>query len=194
MTSTEFQARLQKLEMEISKLSISAFIPIMSKLNGELKFRIFNNGQATDGTAIGSYSTTQPEYADIDAFAVKGNFKPEKRKRAVNKGKSPGAKGTLRTTIDLLSGYSELREIQGFQNNYVDLSYSGSLFTSIQVGISGNTINIGFISSSETKKARGNEKHFGKQIFFLSMKEKEMIKKEVTVFIKNMVNKILIGN
>lgn len=153
----------------IAKMKVNASIVLVAAVSnavGKQKRRIFNDGQSATAGDIGNYSTDKM-YADADDFAVKSKFKPAKNRK----------------TVKLDDGYKELREIQGFQTDKVDLMYTGALFTSQGTGTKGMrnafqyekesefVIAVGFTNKLDANKAKGNEKHFGKVIFQLNKKE-----------------------
>jgi hypothetical protein len=178
MTFADFNSQLNQTINNLRGQALNdILIQTGKEIEGLQKRRIFNNGDAADGSKIGEatngYSTTSPKFATEDSFVVKGAFRPQARKRAVNKGSSPGGAGTTRTSIDLDRGYRELRELQGRQTAYVDLSYSGSLQASLQLGTVGDAVVLGFSNGEESAKGAAMERKFRKDIWGLSAQEIE---------------------
>ena len=157
----DFEAHKQNILIQIAK-----------EIEGLWKYRIFTAGKAANDSTIGRYSTNST-YVSIEAFEKTSAFnsRVEPRKRAVNKGKSPGGAGSPRTTIDLPGGYAELRQIQGRESTFVNLDYTGSLRLSFQIGTRGEAVVYGTPNVTETNKKRWLEQHFAKDIFSLSDEE-----------------------
>ena len=87
----------------------------MVELEAEWKDRIFGRGEMSDGSKIGDYST-KPSYFTKDSFIRANAFKPQGKK---NKGNFKN--GEQRKSMYLPGGYSEFRDIQGRENEFVNL-------------------------------------------------------------------------
>lgn len=153
------------------------------KAEALLKKRVFNDGKATSGAKIGSYSTT-PGYYGSETFIKKSKFKPGGNPEAKRKKKNP-------ITMYIGSGYSGLRTLNGRQTGYVDLQYSGDLFESIQVSTDAGSPVLKIISSKEADISEGLEERFGKTIFELSGAERTEVKKDMGNQIQKIVDKFV---
>lgn len=161
----EIQRRIRELAENISTRGME--VASQSFLAVYLDNR-FVKGEASDGGKIGAYSTT-PIYAGSKQYVNKGALKP-KGKYGDTKHKN----GKPYKTAYLPSGYKELKQVQGKQNSFVNLDYSNSLFKAVQLYKDGDSTVIAIASEKESKKFRGNEKHFGKSIGAPQQKEKEL--------------------
>lgn len=135
----------------------------------ELKQRIFSDGLATDGTLIGTYSTTPYYQNPINLIGVStSGVKPEGKN-----GQSVFLNGKAKKTKYLAEGYSELRQLTGRQNATVDLNFSGSVFNSLQVGVRNGRAVIEFTNTESAEILEANETRFGKNIIEPSEQERE---------------------
>lgn len=136
----------------------------------QYKRRIFVDGLATDGSAIGQYST-KPFYQNPNSlFGVSVGSVTPVGKNGLDTFKS----GKKKVTRYLPNGYKELRELTGRQSDFVDLNFSGSTEGSIQVGESGGDVVIGFTNEKAAEIMAGNEERFGKEIVAVSEEEREI--------------------
>jgi|GEM_PF-5344872 len=164
--------RLRLLEAAIlssetqRRISIAASIAVLSAM----KRRIFNDGLATDGSKIGTYSTYSFYKNPNSLLGVpKGGVKPQgKNGLAIFKN------GKQKKTKYLASGYKELRELVGRQSDYVDLSFSGSMQQSLQFGIRNNDAVVGFTNQESADVMAQNEERFGLEIQETSESESEL--------------------
>ena len=137
----------------------------------EYKTRIFVDGLATDLQPIGQYSFTSfyinpnsPQLFGVSSSAIKPAGKT---------GQTKFKNGNPHKTKYLADGYSELRNLTGRQNQYVDLNFSGSLFQSVKVVEEGNVTKIAYTIDSEAEKMVWNETRFGKDISTVSEREQQ---------------------
>jgi hypothetical protein len=164
-----------------------------------IKRRIFNEGKASNGNRIGTYSST-PGYYSREQFSKKSAFKPigknenktgtvksvpivelkTVRKIAVSKRVSKETGKHLQASMYLERGYTQLRELNGRQTGYIDFQFSGSLFQSIQTGKSGSGYVVGFTNlsgkNSRREVAEHLEKNYNKTIFSPGVNERQLIK------------------
>jgi len=136
----------------------------------QYKRRIFTDGLATDGSAIGQYSS-KPFYQNptkLTGVAV-GGVSPLGKN-----GLDTFKNGRKKKTRYLAGGYKELRDLTGRQSDFVDLNFSGSTEGSIQVGTKGDDVVIGFINEKAAEIMQGNEERFGKEIIAVSQEEREI--------------------
>ncbi len=171
----------------------------MNELKAEFITRIFTNGQAADGTQIGSYST-KPMYASIPALTKQygsqiglSGLKPRGKKKGTRDASRSSKNKTVikrfrgdsedftakvvtkRTSMYLPGGYLELREVVGRKTDKVDLSMGFSLRGDINVRDNLGTPSLTFLNDKEVLKAQGNEKRFGKTIFAVTEDEADIV-------------------
>jgi hypothetical protein len=137
----------------------------------EYKIRIFVDGLATDLQPIGQYSFTSfyinpnsPQLFGVSSSAIKPAGKT---------GQTTFKNGNPHKTKYLADGYSELRNLTGRQNQYVDLNFSGSLLQSIKVVEEGNVTKVAYTIASQADKMVWNETRFGKDISTVSEPEQQ---------------------
>lgn len=157
MTLTEYQASLTRLAERVrDRLGDAVFIPAAGAMLASIKNRIITQGQNSDGGQIGGYSIT-PAYYTRKQFVVKSAFKPQ------GKGGFSASKKQTRKSMYLKSGYSELRGIQGRENSFVNLEYSGDTFLAYQIAKGGNNnVLMGFTREKAMKIRQALEKRYGK--------------------------------
>lgn len=136
--------------------------------------RIFVNGEDCTGSKIGEYSTKETLIGRSSFLTQAGANKflgsPTKRKNlewvTIN-GKR---------LAKLPGGYKNIRDADGRQTAFVDLSYSGNMRSDWQSIQTLNGFDIGWLTILSSKKAAGNEKRFApEKIFCLSDEEIEKI-------------------
>lgn len=137
----------------------------------EYKQRIFSDGLATDGDAIGQYSVNpfyiNPNNPVLSGVASSG-IKP------VGKyGQTVFKNGKPHKTKYLANGYAQLREETGRQSSTVDLNFSGSLFGSIKVVEVSNVSFVSYTNPELAARMRWQELHFAKDIATVSDAERE---------------------
>lgn len=124
----EYIQHLQDVEGVQGSIIKYTVAPSAVELLSSIKNRIFKQGLNSNGSQIGSYSTT-PIYVKRNQFAKPSAFAPGGKTR--NKAKLVNKKGTVfvvdkkRKTMYLEYGYKQLRDIQGLQTGSVDLKYRG---------------------------------------------------------------------
>ena len=178
MTPTEYaeklRAQLDDLTLYNRPLLLAATSTVV-----EMASRIFVKGLATDGSKIGNYSK-KDLYLSDNQIASLPNVKST-RKGKTGKNKFKDGKEHKTTWFE---GWYGVREEAGRNTDKVDLSFTGDLqseFTnSVRVNdakpnyIDTNTYETRVTTELNVNKARGNEKHFGKEIFTVSPQEKEI--------------------
>lgn len=140
--------------------------------------RIFINGKASDGSAIGSYDTKRPLYANPKKVPKGGGLLPLTGKT----GKSTFKSGKKHKTR-WVENYKELRNLMGLQTNKVDFVLFGNLKSDFENGgrgtgivplrINNNTMQVTLDSENE-KKRQGLEERF-KTVFNLTKKEEDNV-------------------
>lgn len=123
-----------------------------------------SSGEASDGSKIGDYSKDKI-YVGLASFkGFESKFRPKQGKK----------------TMKFEQGYSEFRSFIGRQNNYVDLSLSGSMHKSFRGVLYGADAIIALFGQDSIDKAEGNEKRFKKDILRPSADDIEIIKNVMT--------------
>lgn len=140
----------------------------------DYKDRIFNDGDATNGSKIGDYST-KPFYAGKSQLKglPKSRFKPKGKD-----GKSAFKNGKKKVTRYLSKGYFQFRQTAGRQNRTVDLNLTGASAKTIQLGQANGLVAFGFTDDKRREILEGNEKRFRKNVFTLSKSEQETFQRE----------------
>lgn len=146
---------------------------VMVELEAKHKQRIFGEGKNSEGGQIGEYSKKAGYYAK-NKFVRTGAFTPQGKERKGN-----FKNGKERKTMYLAEGYSELRDIQGRQTEYVDVKVNGSLERSIGIVKISDAVLYGVRDAYESKKLEGLNEQFG-DFASLSNAEKEFTKEEIT--------------
>lgn len=178
MTPTEFaieiRSKIEALMRDNRPLNVAA-----ASTHAEMTDRIFVKGQAVDG-AIGQYST-KDIWINPEKTATRNQkgFNPLKGKNGNTEFKTNPSR--VRKT-SYFKGWKGFRSTQGLQTAVVDLNNTGDMFfdfgkTNLPyldrvVQLNVNEYASTFTKDINTKKASGNEEHFGKTIFELSSSEK----------------------
>lgn len=194
MTFEQFSERVNKLqELSVNVFLEGVIIPAAGRMLASIKNRIQQKGEKTDGGMIGQYSTT-PMYATREQFDKQSAFKPQGKGQIKENGKVKREMGMVdgvkkhiikrksgiveRKSMYLPYGYKQLREIQGKNVAFIDLTYRGDLMLSYQLTNKDNNIVLGFNKESEALKREGLEERFG-IAFSPSKQEIEDYKEEV---------------
>lgn len=151
--SIHLQRIARRLDEQMPDVGV---VVAMGELEAEWKDRVFNRGEAADGSDIGQYST-KPAYYSKAAFIRTGAFKPKGK----NGGGATFENGNPRKSMYLQGGYSELRSIQGRSTEVVNLKYGGSLERAFRVYKFGSEVLFGNADPIEHQKVLGNEERFG---------------------------------
>jgi len=179
MTQQEFQ---NNLEAKLRSLKANEILyEVVQKAHADMSDRLFDKGTMGNGAKIGTYST-KPMYANRAAFKNTGAFKPQGKndKKAVFKNKQP------RKSMYLPNGYKQLRQVQGYENAFVNLTYSADLRRDFDTHllIDGETVVVKLTRQINQLKAEGLTKKYGATLFKHTKKEVEFIKDEVTKRLK----------
>lgn len=161
MTEQDLTIILSNVIINLPKMKHRLQLVSMKHLEGKMKYRIFNKGLATDMSKIGTYSE-RPLSVLSPAINPKGWAVPS------------AFKGKGRTQF-FPKGYKEFRKAQGFQTNYVDTDYTGSLRLSLQTGLAQGDIVLGFSDQEQYDKALKLEEHFNKTIYEPTPQEEQEI-------------------
>ena len=159
---------INRIFKQIADNKDEIIIPAMNVVLADFTERIFEQGKDAKDQKIGKYS----QFPYIQKLDEIGNVKKAKVKRLAEKqGRSKN--------VFLRKGYSELRDLAGFQNKFVDLNFTGSLFASIKIFPEKNGFAFVITGKSNIKKAVDNEARFDKTIFELSDSEQATLKTEI---------------
>jgi len=212
MTPQELAIKIRSQSLALRNQNLPLKIAATSAHTLMVK-RIFVDGQTANGGGIGSYST-EPIY--IKAFEDPiGNFGKKKKPYGIEprnkKGLYPktgkngetGFKTTDRARItSYFEGWKGFREVQGLKTGKVNLNYTGDLFmdfanatnpnitgseTFTPLYVSINEYVAAFRNDLNTKKASGNEQHFGVIIFKLTQAEKAAFYKTANFELKKLL-------
>lgn len=192
MTPEEYNERLTELYGLVSgDITADTIVPAARELLFEIKNRIANEGQNSNGVNIGEYST-KPIYVTPQNFVSPGAFAPGgkigakgsksvltrhvKQADKLGNGRGflkylDGKKGKHYTQLKndhsdyksmyLAEGYSELRQIQGLRIDIVNLTYRGDLLMSYQMQKISQYVLLGLTEESSVLKRSGLEKKYG---------------------------------
>ena len=183
ITPEQFQ---KMIEAKIRSLDIAKTIvfPVATVMLDSMRQRLFQEWISGNGSKTGSYSTS-PMYASKSAF-VGGGFSPQgKNAKKTATGKlAKGSKnkkdGAQRKSMYLAGGYKQLRQVQGKETAFVNLQYSGLLFTDFsKLAVEKDTVvsKVGTKESSDKLKWLSDK--YGKDTFKHTKQEREFFKKEV---------------
>lgn len=170
----DIKAHVERLRQLADRTSIEEAlrirIPAANKLLAATKNRIIQQGKATDGSKIGTYST-KPYYASRKSFVKKGAFKAQGKA-----GKRKGAK-----SMYLQGGYAQFRSIQGRESAFVNAELSGDLMLSyVSAPQSNGGINQGLNTQKSVNKYKGLRARF-KPFLASTKQELEAFNKECAV-------------
>ena len=126
MTPIEFQ---RKLEAKIADLNTAKLIfPAAQETHRRLIKRLFDEGEGAQGK-LGKYST-DAQYFTKKQFKNKGAFKAKGKT-----GKTKFENGEPHQSMYLEQGYQELKQIQGYESSFVNLTYSSDLRNDFSTGM-----------------------------------------------------------
>lgn len=162
-----------------------------SKLKGEIAQtimvsnfrRVFEDGKAVNEQKIGRYST-RAMLVGAKSFTTKG--KANSLLGSKTKRRKLGWRNVGGNNLAILpGGYKELRRIQGFESNFVNLSYTNKLRSEWAILGKGKVWTIGFRGSYGAKLSRILEAKYGTQIWGVSKQEQAVANKTIENFVKN---------
>lgn len=193
MTAQEFSDRLRDVYGFVGgDLAKVALEKPASMLFADIRKRVFTEGKNSDNANTGQYSV-KPLYANKKMFAKPGAFSPRGKKGEVGDKLVPTfqlKRGNIkptnrviknfsvvksnnkpRTTMYLPQGYKELRDIQGFRTDVVDLTYRGELKKDFAIAKDGQAYLIGFKTKPQSDKRFALERQFG-PVFYATTQER----------------------
>jgi len=178
----EYKSNVDKVLLNVeSKLKKASDISALQRMIGTYLLasnlrRIHNNGLNVDGKMIGSYSVKpmylNPKYSP-KSFVPMGKY-----------GRTKFKNGKPHVTKYFRAGYFNFRALIGREISFVNLQLSGKLKLDWAMSQEGKNFILGFRSSYGTDVSNGNELRFGCQIWGISKKDYEEIKKIENEFIK----------
>lgn len=183
MTPEQFQ---KQIEDKIKKLNTAKLIyPVATAVHDAVVNRIFEVGINGADVQIGKYSTDEA-YFTRQQFNKKGAFKPQGK----NSKKRKKENGEDRTSMYLPQGYKELRQIQGYESNFVNLSYSRDLRKDFSTKLA---INNGVVVAKVNREINANKiqwlkEKYGIKTFEHTDEEKEFYQEEVAKKITEYLN------
>lgn len=200
--SSQLKAYRDKLKELLDRSNQKALeeriVPAANKLLATVKNRIQRDGERSDGSKIGQYST-KPIYVSADQFDKKSSFKPIGKNETKRKTTQVFAIGSQkkksvaitnqfreRKSMFLLEGYKQLRDIQGKPTQFINLTYRGDLMASYQQQVTNNAILQGLISQVEALKRSGLEARLG-QILKPQKSEIDQYREDVTKMEKEQI-------
>tara|TARA_R100001530_G_C4292991_1_gene148510 strand:- start:293 stop:871 length:579 start_codon:yes stop_codon:yes gene_type:complete len=142
-------------------------------LQANIANRVFQDGIATNGTGIGSYSTKDILIGAKSFITKEGANKifGSKPKRKKQKWVTKNGKHL----VVLPGGYAKLRQLQGRQSSKVDLHLSGKLLNEWKIAGRKNQYILGFESDYGGTISKAMEQKYKKRIWNSSAKERKEI-------------------
>lgn len=169
MTLNEFVAVLNARAALLNDKALRERLALVAanRVSALVKRRVFQNGTAQSGSAIGSYSK-KPAY-----FAINRPGLPK-----ISPKSKVGRKGNK--TYYAAGGYAEFRAAAGRQSSKVDLNLTGATFNGVGVGTgSGNLPAFGIKTGEALDRIEGNEKRFSAVIVTPNLQEMESAREDV---------------
>lgn len=167
---------IEKLEMRMNSLDeANLILPVAAAVHARQVERIFGRGEKANGR-IGNYST-KPEYEVKTVFKNAGGFV------GVGKtGKTIFKSGKPHQSMFLQQGYKQLKQLQGMESSFVNLTYSADLKKDFAASLStSNGAVVSGVSTSENAGKMQNLKaKYGDDLFALTDDERTYFKTEVT--------------
>ena len=179
MTPSEFAIEIRR-KIEAIRRDNTPLNKAAASVHAEMSQRIFVEGKDSSGGQIGSYST-EDIWINPNKTATrnKKGFNPLKGKNGNTEFKTNPSR---KRKTSYFEGWKGFRSTQGLNTAYVDLNNTGEMFKDFAktnlpfldrvVQLSTNEFASTFTKDINTKKASGNEEHFGKTIFELTQSER----------------------
>lgn len=178
LTPIEFQ---RKLEAKIADLDTAKLIfPAAQEVQRLLVKRLFNEGEGAQGK-LGTYST-EAGYFSKNQFKNKGAFRAKGKS-----GKTKFENGEPHKSMYLEDGYKELKQVQGYESSFVNLTYSSDLRNDISTGmkIKGDKVVSILKRNINTEKVEWLSDKYGDKTFKHTQEEKDFFASEVTDALAN---------
>lgn len=160
---------------KIQQLKITDLIyPIAAEMQDKIVTRVFDKGIDGNNSQIGKYST-DPNYFTKDKFHNTGVFKPQGKT-----GKGKKKNGGERKSMYLIGGYKQLRQIQGDESGFVNLTYTAQLRKDFATGlkIDGNTVVISLKQNINSQKVDWLTDKYGNETFKHTKEERKFFAEE----------------
>lgn len=182
VTPEEFQKKLNERIRQIDTAKL--IYPVATKVHADMVERIFDNGQNGSGQKIGQYST-KAMYVVKSQFKKQGAFKA----RGKNSNKSTFLNKKPRRSMFLPNGYRQLKQIQGYQSEFVNLTYSSDLRNDFatKLAIAGDSVVVRLSRKINRDKVRWLRQKYGNTLWKHTQQERDFFIKEVT---KNLIHRI----
>ena len=171
MSPEEFTQQLDQRLQKFDEMSL--VFQIAANTHAMQVERIFGRGEKASGP-IGNYSV-KPMYAGKKQFNG-GSFV------GIGKsGKTNFKSGKLHQSMFLTQGYKQLRDTQGYESDFVNLTYSADLKQDFAASltISNGSVFSGVSNPENVAKLEGLMLKYGDDLFDLSDEEKNYLKTEV---------------
>lgn len=192
-TPESFQQHLSE-KLRSLKIAEEIVYPVATATMDKMRQRLFQTGTQGDGSKTGNYST-EPIYASESQFKNTDKFRPQGKnaKKTANgklkKGQKNKKDGSERKTMYLPGGYKELRHVQGMETGFVNLQYSGDLFTDFtKLTIVKDSVVTKTSREINKDKIEGLTKKYGQSLFKHSNEELEFFNEEVQKRLVNYLN------
>lgn len=172
MTQEQFEKKIQD---KIRTLKAGDIIfPAAQHALDSLRQRLFGRGIGGDDKSLGQYSTT-PMYASKSQFKRTSSFRGQGKYS-----KKDFANGKPRRSMYLANGYKELRGVQGYETGFVNLQYSGDLFTDMtKLTPEKDSVVLRLSRAVNLKKVEGLKAKYGPDTFKHTQKERDEFGKNV---------------
>jgi hypothetical protein len=167
MTTEIYLKKLGEYKNNLNDIVKIVVVPEANELIAETKNRVVIDGKSSTGNKIGNYSRKEGYYGRED-FTNRGSFQ--------GVGKNGGKP---RKTMYLQQGYYQLRGIQGKENAFVNMDYSGDTRNRYQFNVSGNRVIFGMTTAKSALIREGNDKKFGVNIWASTRQQLEEFNKGV---------------
>lgn len=182
---------IKKLQADINKLSPGGeyyegmLRETCNSIKPVVQTRIHKQGKASDGSAIGEYST-KPLYVSISHPGK--SFGDPTGKTGKSVFSSGEKKGQQHTSKYFDGGYEEFKtEIGRNKIGSVNLSLSGQLNNQLAVTATASGFGLGWPNDEMLNRANALEAKYGKRIWALSPEEKNMCNEIAGAYIKKHV-------
>jgi hypothetical protein len=160
MTPQQAAAQLKAINVALAQGINNAEVAALQSGLGEYLGRVFNDGQASDGSSMGGYSEQHRKKRQTPRSAVKV--------RQIKTGPRAGQQVPSQKTL-------QTYPLSPLQVGYKDLQFFGDLFNGIVTGTSQGANVLGFLRDADRVKMQGTEDYIQKDVIKLSETEKDTI-------------------
>lgn len=182
ITPKQFRHKINERLRQIDTAKL--IYPVATKIHSDMTERIFGEGGDGSSKKIGKYSTA-PMYASKRQFKKTGAF----RARGKNSNKAVFKNGTPRKTMYLQQGYKQLKQVQGYESSFVNLTHSSDLRNDFatKLAIQKDTVVCKLARKINANKVAWLKKKYGNNLWKHTEGEKEFFYSEVT---KKLLNQL----